>query len=170
MAIKWRQDSVKAIQEEKAEAAKAEAMMAQTQVAVMAFCATATTITDNQALQMPDMFPAWEDVLKAGEKLGKGTILRDGTVLYRVVQSGGVVPQEHQPPHGEGMLAVYRPIDQSHAGTLEDPIPWVYGMDCTAGTYYSYNGHVYQVAEAGDMKPCVWPPDTPGLWQWVLVK
>lgn len=170
MAINWRKDSVKAIQEEKAAAAKAEAMNAQTQVAVMAFCAMATTITDTQALQMPDLFPAWEDLLAAGNKLEENTVLRDGSVLYRVVQAGGVIPQEHQPPHGEGMLAVYRPIDQEHAGTLDDPIPWVYGMDCRAGTYFSYNGHIYQVAVGGDMVPCVWPPDTAGLWQWVLIE
>lgn len=170
MALKWRQDSVKAIRAKKEAAAKAEAMNAKAQIAVMAFCATATTITDTQALQMPDLFPAWEDLLAAGNKLEENTVLRDGSTLYRVVQAGGVIPQEHQPPHGEGMLAVYRPIDEGHAGTLEDPIPWVYGMDCHAGTYFSYNGHIYLVAEGGDMIPCVWPPDTAGLWQWVLVE
>ena len=142
MAVDWRQDSVKAIREKKATAARAEALNTQTQVAVMAFCATATTITDAQALQMPDLFPTWQQV----------------------------TPLESQPPDGEGMLAIYRPIDQTHAGTLEDPIPWVYGMDCHAGTYFSYNGHIYQVAAGGDMIPCVWPPDTAGLWQWVLIE
>lgn len=170
MSVKWKKESVKAIREEKEAAAKAEAMAAQTQVAVMAFCATATTIPDTQALQMPDLFPVWEDLLAAGEKLAENTVLRDGKVLYRVVQAGGVVPQAHQAPHDTGMLAVYRPIDQGHAGTEEDPIPWVYGMDCHAGTYYSFNGHTYRVAVGGDMVPCVWPPDTPGLWQWELIK
>ena len=167
MALKWRQDSVKAIRAKKEAAAKAEAMNAQAQIAVMAFCATATTITDTQALQMPDLFPAWEDLLAAGNKLEENTVLRDGSTLYRVVQAGGVIPQEHQPPHGEGMLAVDRPIDEGHAGTLEDPIPWVYGMDCTAGTYYSYEGQTYLCK--ADMLPCVWPPDTPGLWQWEVI-
>ena len=37
-------------------------------------------------------------------------------------------------------------------------------MDVETGKYYTYNGLLYQ-AQA-DMKPCVWPPDTPGLWQW----
>lgn len=168
MAVDWRQDSVKAIREKKATAARAEALNTQTQVAVMAFCATATTITDAQALQMPDLFPSWEQVLAAGEAIPKDRIISKGGQLYRIVQQ--VTPLESQPPDGEGMLAIYRPIDQTHAGTLEDPIPWVYGMDCTAGTYYSYNGHTYQVAEGGDMKPCVWPPDTAGMWQWVLVE
>lgn len=170
MALKWRKDSVKAIRAKKEAADKTEAMNAQAQIAAMAFCATATTITDAQALQMPDLFPVWEDLLAAGNKLAENTVLRDGDTLYRVVQAGGVTPLESQPPHAEGMLAVYRPIDESHAGTLEDPIPWVYGMDCHAGTYFSYNGHVYQVAEGGDMVPCVWPPDTAGLWQWVLIE
>ena len=33
-----------------------------------------------------------------------------------------------------------------------------------------YNGKVYQVAEGGDMIPCTWPPDTPGMWQWEEVQ
>lgn len=171
MAIKWRQDSVKSIREAKAAAAKAEAMNAQTQVAVMAFCATATTITNDQAIQMPDLFPGLGGPSGRREQAG-GKHCAPGW-LHPVPggpRPGGVIPQEHQPPHGEGMLAVYRPIDEGHAGTLEDPIPWVYGMDCHAGTYFSYNGHIYLVAEGGDMIPCVWPPDTAGLWQWVLVE
>lgn len=170
MGVKWRKDSVKAIQEKEASDSHDRSYDSQVQVAAMAFCATATTITDTQALLMVDLFPLWEDLLAAGNKLEQNTILKDGDTLYRVVSAGGVIPQEHQPPHGEGMLAVYRPIDQSHAGTLEDPIPWVYGMDCHAGVYFSYQGHIYQVAEGGDMVPCVWAPGTAGLWQWVLIE
>lgn len=123
----------------------------------------APTMTDNQALTMPDLFPTWEQVLEEGQPLKKGSILSDLGVLYRVVQDN-TIPQAHQPPHGEGMLAVYRPIDQSHTGTEEDPIPWIYGMDCHEGTYYSYNGKTYLCKS--DMLPCVWAPDTAGLWQW----
>ena len=77
---------------------------------------------------------------------------------------GGVTPQEHQPPHGEGMLAVYRPIDATHEGTQDDPIPYVFGMDCRQGKYYSLAGALYLCKT--DMPACVWPPDTAGLWQW----
>lgn len=68
---------------------------------------------------------------------------------------------------GEGMLAVYRPIDQVHEGTKEDPIPFVYGMDTEEGKYYAYEGITYLCKQ--DMIPCVWPPNTPGLWQWEVV-
>lgn len=123
----------------------------------------APTLTDEQALTMPDLFPTWEQVLAEAKPLRKDSILSDLDVLYRVVQDN-TIPQMHQPPHGEGMLAVYRPIDQSHAGTKDDPIPWVYGMDCFADKYYSYGGKTYLCKS--DMTPCVWAPDTPGLWQW----
>lgn len=125
---------------------------------------TATDVPDETALEMPDLFKTWEEALAAGATLAENTIINDGGTLYRVVNPGGVLPQEHQPPHGEGMLAVYRPIDTTHEGTLEDPIPWVYGMDCTNGLYYSYNATVYLCK--ADMKPCVWAPGSAGVWQW----
>lgn len=123
----------------------------------------APTMTDSQALTMPDLFPTWEQVLEEAQPLKKDSIINDGGTLYRVVQDN-TTPQAGQPPHGEGMLAVYRPIDKSHEGTAEDPIPWIYGMDCHEGTYYSYNGKTYLCKS--DMLPCVWAPDTAGLWQW----
>lgn len=138
----------------------------QLRVAAMAFAATATTIPDTQALEMPDLFPVWDTVLTEGKELAAERIISKDGQLYRVVQA--VTPIESQPPDGEGMLAIYRPINPDHAGTEDDPIPWVYGMDCYAGKYYSYNGSTYLVAEGGSMIPCTWPPDS-GIWQWVKV-
>ena len=123
----------------------------------------APTMSDKQALPMPDLFPTWEQVLEAGEPLGKDTIVNDGGTLYRVVQDN-TTPQAGQPPHGEGMLAVYRPIDVGSTGGADDSIPWLYGMDCYEGKYYSYEGKTYLCKQ--NMTPCVWAPDTPGLWQW----
>ena len=140
---------------------------AQTRAATRLYVQKTTDITDEQALAMPDLFLTWAEALAAGNKLAENTVLRDGSVLYRVVQSGGVTPLESQPPHGEGMLAVYRPIDQVHEGTKEDPIPFVYGMDTEEGKYYAYEGITYLCKQ--DMIPCVWPPNTPGLWQWEVV-
>lgn len=138
-------------------------MAGQMQVATRLYVQTATDVPDETALEMPDLFKTWEEVLTAGKAVAENSIINDGGTLYRVVASGGVTPQEHQPPHGEGMLAVYRPIDTAHAGTMEDPIPWVYGMDCTEGLYYSYNATVYLCK--ANMTPCVWAPGTDGLWQ-----
>ena len=123
----------------------------------------AAGIADTLALEMPDLFKTWDEVLADGSDLAENEVINDGGQLYRVVQDG-TTPQEHQPPHGEGMLAVYRPIEPDHAGTQEDPIPWRYGMDCTQGKYYSYGGKTYLCNLT--MPACVWAPGTEGLWQW----
>lgn len=140
----------------------------QLSAAAKLYVQAATDVPDETALEMPDLFKTWEEVLAAGQNVAQNAIINDGGTLYRVVAAGGVLPQEHQPPHGEGMLAVYRPIDTAHTGTLEDPIPWVYGMDCTEGLYYSYNATVYLCK--ANMTPCVWAPGTAGLWQWEAVE
>ena len=127
-----------------------------------------TGFTDEEALELPDLFPTWEEALAAGAQLTAGTCLTKDGQVYRVMQA--VTPQAHQPPDSEGMLAVYRPVSPGHAGTADDPIPWEYGMDCLAGQYFSYEGHIYRVAAGGDMIPCVWTPGTAGLWQWELIE
>lgn len=121
-------------------------------------------VSDEDAVTMPHLFREWEEVLERGKLLEAETILRKGEVLYRVVQA--TTPQSHYPPDGEGMLAHYRPIDVNHGGTKEDPIPWRYGMDCSALFYYTYAGKLWLCK--GDMKPCVWAPDS-GIWQWAEV-
>ena len=124
--------------------------------------ASFTALTDSQALSMPDILPTWEGLLERGEKVLAGVCLMHSGQCYRVVQE--VAPMESQPPGADGMLAVYRPVDKKHAGTLEDPIPWVSGMDCKEGKYYSHKGKIYLCT--GDMSPCVWAPGTEGVWQW----
>ena len=146
--------------------AEADAKLSgQMQAAVKLYVQAATDIPDEQALEMPDLFKSWDEVLAAGKELAANTVLNLDGQLYRVVQA--VTPQAHQRPDSEGMLAIYRPIDKTHAGTQEDPIPFVYGMDTEQGKYYSYGGKTYLCNLT--MPACVWPPDTAGLWQWTEV-
>lgn len=158
-------DAGRVLRKEQAKAAAEERLTGQMQAAVKLYVQKATDIPDEQALEMPDLFYTWDEVLEAGELLEANTILNLGGQLYRVVQP--VTPQEHQRPDGEGMTAIYRPIDQTHAGTQEDPIPFVYGMDTEQGKYYSSGGKVYLCNQT--MTPCAWPPETEGLWQWTEV-
>lgn len=158
-------DAGRVLREEQAKTAAEARLTGQMQAAVKLYVQKATDIPDEQALEMPDLFYTWDEVLEAGELLEANTILNLGGQLYRVVQA--VTPQAHQRLDSEGMLAIYRPIDETHAGTQEDPIPFVYGMDTEQGKYYSYNGKLYLCNLT--MAPCVWPPDTAGLWQWTEV-
>ena len=113
---------------------------------------------DATALTLSPVCPDWE----MNHHYEAGEIVNHNGQAYRVIQA--VNSLENQPPGAEGMLAIYRPLNPGHAGTLEDPIPFVNGMDVYNGKYYSFNEKTY-LAKA-DMLPCIWDPGTAGLWQW----
>lgn len=122
--------------------------------------AETATLTDAEiaVIARAGYFDEWQ----AGVEYAAGKRLTYDGVVYVVIQD--VTAQAHQPPGADGMLAVYRPIGVNTDGTLDNPIPYIDGMDVDNGKYYSYHGGVY-LAKA-DLKPCVWPPDTAGIWQW----
>lgn len=127
----------------------------------------AQTLTDeNQMIEIASIYPIWKagHTYIAGDVIQYGEAADDNVQLYSVVQDH--TSQAHQPPDAPGMLAIYRPIVKSHSGTIDDPIPWIYGMDCYNGKYYTYNEHEYLCKS--DMPACVWAPDS-GIWQWELV-
>lgn len=118
---------------------------------------------DETALAVAPLCPVWTPgaVYQAGE------VVNHEEQAYRVIQN--VTALENQPPGATGMLAIYRPLDdQGHTGSVDDPIPYVHGMDVSTGFFYSFEGKTY-LAKA-DMKPCVWDPGTPGVWQWEEVE
>ena len=77
MGLKWRKDSIKAIQEKETQRMTDKTYESQLRVAAMAFCAAATTVTDAQALQMAELFPLWEDLLASGNKLGQNAMPKE---------------------------------------------------------------------------------------------
>lgn len=98
----------------------------------------------------------------------KGFRLVCDGIVYEVQQD--VLSLENQPPFAAGMLAVYRPLSvdtetgSESDGSREQPFVFLYGMDVTKDSYYSYEGKLW-LAKA-DMPACVWVPGTEGLWQW----
>ena len=105
----------------------------------------------------------------AGQTYAKGYRLAHKGVVYKVMQEE-VTAIENQPPDATGMLAVYRPLSvdpetgEEPDGSREHPFAFLYGMDVTKDSYYTYEGKLW-LAKA-DMPACVWVPGTAGLWQW----
>ena len=119
-----------------------------------ALCAAAQMASDDAATAMPLLYPAWD-----WRTCTRDMIVNYNGRLYRVLNT----PTDSRPPDADGMLAVYRPIVPAHTGTQDDPIPWVYGMDCGARLYYTHDGQVWLCLS--DMAPCVWAPGTaPTMW------
>ena len=92
--------------------------------------------TDEQALKVPSLYPAWRPGMdcKAGDRV------QHGGMLYKVLQAH--TSQADWVP-GEGTESLYARINESHAGTLTDPIPYSGNMALEAGKYYSQSGAVY---------------------------
>ena len=97
-------------------------------------------VDDNTALRMAEFYPEWKDlpgttVDKAGFKFThKGK-------LYKTIPEQHSFQADWVP--GEGTESLYARIDESHAGTLADPIPYSGNMALEAGKYYSQDGAVY---------------------------
>lgn len=125
----------------------------------LAIRAAAQTLPEDVAAQAPLLYPAWD-----WQSCKRDMIVNYNGQLYRVLNT----PTDSRPPDAAGMLAVYRPIVPAHAGTTADPIPWVYGMDCKAGLYYSYADQLWLCKS--DMAPCTWIPGTaPTMWEQVSI-
>lgn len=102
-------------------------------------------LTDEQALQFKNLYPAWENFIN--QKLEKDYKALYQDRLYKVKQTIENV-LENQPPSVD-TAALYEEINPTveeggHAGTLEDPIPYNNNMELFEGKYYSQNGITYK--------------------------
>lgn len=97
------------------------------------------TLTDEEALQVKHRYPAWETFI--GKKLEEGNKVQYNGGLWKVIQSVPTV-LEHYPPSKE-TSANYVRIDEEHAGTLEDPIPFAPPMEIFKDKYYTQDGVTY---------------------------
>lgn len=106
--------------------------------------------TDQQAVQVKNLYPKWSD-LADGTTLTKQDEAVNGTEITKVLGDDGKlykVITTHQKQAdwapGIGTESLFTVIDEEHAGTQEDPIPWSTNMICYNGKYYTYNGVLYK--------------------------
>ena len=96
------------------------------------------SITDNEALSIQDMFPTFDEVV--GKPLTAGFKLQDGGKLYKVIQAH-TAQADWKPAETP---ALYGLVTESHAGTLEDPIPYERMMILEQSKYYTQYGVTYK--------------------------
>ena len=96
----------------------------------------AVTLDDETALTGVELFPIWtiDRAYAVGDK-----VQRNGK-LWRCIQA-------HTSQIGwepENAASLWTEICESHAGTLEDPIPYSGNMALENGKYYSQNSKIYR--------------------------
>lgn len=93
------------------------------------------SVDDNTALRMREFYPEWA----ADVDYATGYKVQHGGRLWRCVQ-----PHTSQTGwEPENAPALWTEICESHAGTLDDPIPYSGNMALESGKYYSQSGAVY---------------------------
>ena len=98
------------------------------------------SINGNDALTARSMYSTFESII--GKTVKHGFKFTHGGKLWRTEQPEMTI-QEHYAP-GMGTESLYSEICESHAGTLEDPIPYNGNMALESGKYYSQDGKVYR--------------------------
>lgn len=93
------------------------------------------TVDDNTALRMLEFYPAW----KADVNYYVGYKVRYNGNLWRVVQSH--TSQTGWEP--ENAASLWEQINETHAGTIDDPIPYSGNMALTSGLYYVQDWVIY---------------------------
>ena len=96
-------------------------------------------LTNEEALAVKDLYPTWESFID--KSLSTGTIVLYADKLYKVRQEISVVLQNQYP--SVDTAALYEEINESNAGTYDDPIPYNNNMALENGKYYIQNEVIY---------------------------
>lgn len=93
------------------------------------------SLSDSEALEAVTLHPAWS----SGKDYPVGHKVQRNGRLWRCIQTH--TSQEGWEP--ENAASLWEGIDETHAGTLADPIPYEGNMALVAGLYYTQDGKVY---------------------------
>lgn len=93
------------------------------------------TVDDNTALRMLEFYPEWV----AGQDYTAGHKVHRGGKLWRCLQAH--TSQAGWEP--ENASSLWTEICESHAGTIDDPIPYSGNMALESGKYYIQDYTIY---------------------------
>lgn len=100
------------------------------------------TLSDEVAANCKALYRQWKDLVDMGETVDKGYRFLFGNDLYRTEQPKYTFVK-YQIPGGVGTESLFSKVDETHAGTIEDPIPYAGNMEIYEGLYYSQYDVVY---------------------------
>lgn len=95
----------------------------------------AQSLNDTIALTAMELFPRWKELVENSEKVTKGFRFQHNGKLYRTEQPEYVFVA-HYVPGSAGTESLFSVVDEAHAGTLDDPIPYEKNMEIFESKYY----------------------------------
>lgn len=97
--------------------------------------ANAQALSDKEALSAKVLYDKWDNLVNekfTAEKAGYKFTHED--ILYKTINPNQEFQEQWVPGHGTE--SIFERIDESHAGTQEDPIPWYPNMRPEKDKYY----------------------------------
>lgn len=102
----------------------------------------AQSLPDADGLKAKALYPRWDALVKKGSvEAEAGYRFTYNGDLYKCTDKNPTFQADWIP--GAGTESIYTRIDEEHAGTLADPIPYDGNMALLAGLYYIQNGVTY---------------------------
>ena len=111
----------------------------------------AQSLSDEDGLKAKALYSRWEKLVQMGSVTAEaGYRFTHGGNLYKCVNANPTFQSDWIP--GNGTAALYVRVDETHHGTLDDPIPSARSMAYTYGLYYSdpEDGKVYLCTRTGE--------------------
>ena len=96
-------------------------------------------LPDEEATSYTKYYPNWEDYIN--KSLPVNFKIQYNGKLFKTLQPVNPVLENHPPSINRA--ALYTEINETNAGTLEDPIPYNNNMELELGKYYSQNEVIY---------------------------
>lgn len=99
----------------------------------------AQSLDDAQALTVKAIYPQWQEIIGQTVKMGYKFLY--GDVLHKTLQDNLLIQEQYIP--GEGTESLYAVINETNAGTQEDPISYAGNMALENGKYYVQDSVIY---------------------------
>lgn len=96
------------------------------------------SLSVSQSLELQRYYPEWSS--EVGNVLAVGYKVQCGGSLYEVIQEH-TAQADWQP--GTETASLFKVVQESAAGTQDDPILWEQGMELTSGLYYKEGDVLY---------------------------
>ena len=100
------------------------------------------SLEDSVALTAVELFPQWKELVKESRTVDKGFRFQHEGKLYRTEQPVYTFVA-HYVPGTAGTESLFSKVDETHKGTIDDPIPYEKNMEIYKGLYYTQYGVIY---------------------------
>lgn len=101
------------------------------------------TVDDNTALRMKSFYPAWAPGTAYTKEKGRpiGYKVSHGDKLWKLRSEH--TSQTGWEPGAVGTESLWEQVNETHSGTIDDPIPYNGNMALMKGLYYHQDGVIY---------------------------